>query len=114
MFQELYRYLKSKGFDVYSIGQHEGICTSPFLVIKEMGTTSTLEKNINKELVEVFVYYPKGQYSKVGDYVNSIEEALNILDSIEPAYEAIPIITDDDKQAYFTRLSYYKEKKRRF
>lgn len=114
MFQELYRHLKSKGFDVYSIGQHEGLCTSPFLVIKEMGTTSTLEKNINKELVEIYVYYPKGRYSSVRGYVDSVELAMNELTNINVAYEATPIFIDDDKQAYFTRLSYYKEKKRRF
>ena len=37
MFKEIYKHLKDIGFDVYSIGQHEGICTKPYLVIKENG-----------------------------------------------------------------------------
>jgi hypothetical protein len=114
MFEELYKHLKLKGFGVYSIGQHEGICTEPYLVIKEMGTTSTLEKNVNKELVEVYVYYPKGRYSSVRTYLDEVESSMNEIKGIEPAYQPTPILIDDDKQAYFTRLSYEKKKKRRF
>ena len=37
MFTQIYRHLKDNGFDVYSIGQHKGICTNPYIVIKENG-----------------------------------------------------------------------------
>ena len=35
MFAQIYKHLKNNGFDVYSIGQHEGICTNPYIVVKE-------------------------------------------------------------------------------
>ena len=37
MFAQIYKHLKNNGFDVYSIGQHEGICTNPYIVVKENG-----------------------------------------------------------------------------
>ena len=44
MFKEIYKHLKLKGFDVYSIGQHEGICSDPYLVIKENGETKIIRR----------------------------------------------------------------------
>lgn len=35
MFTVIYDRLKQDGFNVYSIGQHEGLCKEPYVVIKE-------------------------------------------------------------------------------
>lgn len=44
MFKKIYKHLKNKGFNVYSIGQHQGLCIEPFLVIFEKGPLQTTEK----------------------------------------------------------------------
>ncbi|RDY22881.1 hypothetical protein CHF27_011215 [Romboutsia maritimum] len=114
MLTDLRRKLQSKGFTVYWIGQHSGICKDKYLVLKDMGTSKTLEKNINKELIEVWVYVPISNYSTMISFKNEIEEVMYDIGDYEIAYDPLPIITDDEKQAYFTRLSYYKKKQRRF
>ena len=47
MFTQIYKHLKENGFDVYSIGQHKGICKSPYLVIKENGTSEIVGTSLN-------------------------------------------------------------------
>ena len=42
MFAQIYKHLKNNGFDVYSIGQHEGICTNPYIVVKENGESEVI------------------------------------------------------------------------
>ncbi|HBF4252765.1 hypothetical protein [Clostridioides difficile] len=110
MFKKIYKHLKTKGFNVYSIGQHQGLCIEPFLVIFEKGLLQTTEKNIIKDLFEIYVFYPIGQYSKVSEYKISVESVMDEIVGIKQAYEALPILIDDEKQAYFTRLSYYENK----
>lgn len=114
MLTDLRRKLQSKGFLVYWIGQHEGICKEKYLVLKDMGTSKTLEKNINKELIEVWAYVPIPNYSAIISFKNEIEEVMHGIGDYQIAYDPLPIITDDEKKAYFTRLSYYKKKQRRF
>lgn len=110
MFKKIYKHLKNKGFNVYSIGQHQGLCIEPFLVIFEKGPLQTTEKNIIKDLFEIYVFYPIGKYSKVSEYKISVESVMDEIVGIKQAYEALPILIDDEKQAYFTRLSYYENK----
>ncbi|MGX8125687.1 hypothetical protein ACWTV9_05510 [Clostridioides difficile] len=114
MFKKTYKYLKEKGFEVYSIGQHQGICNNPFLVLYEKNDMQTTERNIIKELFEIWIYYPIGQYSMIKDYKEKVEESISEMKGIKRAYEPLPIMIDDEKQAYFTRLSYYQNKIRRF
>ena len=111
MFKKIYTHLKNNNIDCYSIGQHEGICIGPYVVIKDMGKMKTNNPNIYKHLVELYVYYPLGNYSMVEDFVSEIEEIMTSL-SFKEAYESTPTIVDDDKKAYLTRLSYYDGRRR--
>ncbi|MBH7988099.1 hypothetical protein I6C34_19110, partial [Clostridioides difficile] len=65
------------------------------------------------DLFEIYVFYPIGQYSKVSEYKTNIENEMDEIVGIKQAYEALPIHIDDEKQAYFTRLSYYENKQMR-
>ena len=41
MFQDLYRFLRTGGLKVYSLGQQDKICTEPYVLIYEAGTEDT-------------------------------------------------------------------------
>lgn len=110
MFKTIYKHLKSSGFDVYSIGQHEGDCLKEYIVIKNY-TPRSIVKGTNNEEVELLLYYPIGEYSKFMDYIESVKEAmkgLNLKDNEVP----YPIIVEDDKKAYMTVLSYENKRKK--
>ena len=55
MFTQIYRHLKDNGFDVYSIGQHKGICTNPYIVIKENGESEIAGTSLTNDIVELLI-----------------------------------------------------------
>ena len=55
--------------------------------------------------MELLLYYPLGNYSKVEDFINKVKKAMKEL-SYEDNYTPYPIITEDEKEAYMTILSY--------
>ena len=65
MFAQIYKHLKNNGFDVYSIGQHEGICTNPYIVVKESGESEVIGTSLINDTVELLIYYPVGRYSEL-------------------------------------------------
>ena len=110
MFAQIYKHLKNNGFDVYSIGQHRGICTSPYIVIKENGESEIAGTSLTNDIVELLVYYPIGTYSKLNEYKQSTLYAMKLLKGIRRVVEPMPTIIDDDKKAYMTSFTYRKIK----
>lgn len=113
MFEKIYRYLKSKGFDVYSIGQHTGLCTNPYIVIKDQGQNPYAGLSLNYDMVDIIIYYPMPSYSKVSSYVKEVEAALKDLKELTNTNQRLPIVIDDDKKAYTTSIMYQIFKSRR-
>jgi hypothetical protein len=110
MFTEIYRHLKENGFDVYSIGQHQGICKSPYIVIKENGESEIIGTSLTNDIVELLIYYPIGTYSKLNEYKQSTLYSMKLLKGIRRVIEPMPTIIDDDKKAYMTSFTYRKIK----
>ena len=110
MFTQIYKHLKDNGFDVYSIGQHEGICTKPYLVIKENGEGEIVGTSLTNDIVEILIYYPIGTYSKLNEYKQSTLYTMKLLKGIRRVVEAMPTVIDDDKKAYMTSFTYRKIK----
>lgn len=113
MFKEIYKHLKEKGFNVYSIGQHEGICNEPYLVIKENGESEIAGTNLSNDIVEILIYYPKGNYSSLEGHLNALKRDMKELSKLRRIIDPSPIIIDDDKKAYMTSLYYRKIKIRK-
>lgn len=112
MFAQIYKHLKSEGFDVYSIGQHKGICTNPYLVIKENGESEVAGTSLINDTVELLIYYPVGRYSELANYKKRILNVMKYQKGIRRVIEAMPTVIDDDKKAYMTSFTYKKIKKK--
>ena len=110
MFTQIYKHLKENGFDVYSIGQHKGICKSPYIVIKENGESEIIGTSLTNDIVELLIYYPIGTYSKLNKYKQSTLYTMKLLKGIRRVVEAMPTVIDDDKKAYMTSFTYRKIK----
>ena len=110
MFAQIYKYLKNNGFDVYSIGQHEGICTNPYIVVKENGENEVAGTSLINDTVELLIYYPVGTYSKLNEYKQSVLYTMKLLKGIRRVIDPMPTIIDDDKKAYMTSFTYKKIK----
>ena len=110
MFAQIYKHLKDNGFEVYSIGQHKGICKSPYIVIKENGESEISGTSLTNDIVELLIYYPVGTYSKLNEYKQSTLYTMKLLKGIRRVIEPMPTIIDDDKKAYMTSFTYRKIK----
>ena len=110
MFAQIYKHLKDNGFDVYSIGQHEAICTKPYIVIKENGENEIAGTSLTNDIVELLIYYPLGTYSKLNEYKQSTLYTMKLLKGVRRVIEPMPTIIDDDKKAYMTSFTYRKIK----
>ena len=110
MFAQIYKHLKNNGFDVYSIGQHEGICTNPYIVVKENGESEIVGTSLTNDIVELLIYYPVGTYSKLNEYKQSVLYTMKLLKGIRRVIDLMPTVIDDDKKAYMTSFTYKKIK----
>lgn len=110
MFAQIYKHLKNNGFDVYSIGQHEGICTNPYIVVKENGESEVTGTSLINDTVELLIYYPLGKYSELVSYKKKILNVMKYLRGVRRVIEAMPTIVDDDKKTYMTSFTYKKIK----
>lgn len=110
MFKTIYKHLKNKGFDCYSIGQHKGLCEKEYIVIKN-NTPRSLSNILLEEEVELLLYYPLDNYSKVEEFISRVKVAMNDL-PYDDNFTPYPIIVEDEIGAYMTILSYSNTRKK--
>lgn len=114
MFKDLYTYLKNSGFSVYSLGQQDKTCTEPFVLFYNAGVGETTSRNLKREFIELWLFYPYGQYSEVDQYIKSVQTAISSFGKLRTNYENTNSIEiDDGMKAYYTKLSYYRLVQRR-
>ena len=111
--QDLYAFLKSKGFDVYSPGQHVGECKSPYVVVRYDGTTQITNASSHWDLYAVMCYVPQNQYSKLETLTTEVRVAM---EELRPMflkfYEQTSMSAyDEAARAHYTSTEYRNAKK---
>lgn len=103
--KEIFKNLKQGGFEVYPLGQHEGICKSPYLVLRNNGASHI--RSIEAQEYEVLIYYPFERYSSFEEYIDKVKIIMNgmypgviLMEDQQPHYP------DEDVKAYMTSLIY--------
>lgn len=105
--KDLYEHLKLQGFDVYSPAQHTGECTSPYIVIRDAGTSQYLQFSSEVTLYELLCYVPVQKYSSLQGYVKSVKEAMKSLwPMFIPMNYETPPFYDDTVKAHMTAIQY--------
>lgn len=110
--QNIYKHLKSKGFEVYSPGQHMGDCTSPYVVIKDAGFSQLMEFSSGQALYDLMCYVPQQQFSTLEDFVAQVEEAMK---GLYPAIISMdyrtPSFLDDTIKGHMISTQYRNNRK---
>ncbi len=112
MFKKVYEALQENGFSVYSIGQHKGNCTEPYLVVRENGVRAFSSLPVNFELIDVVVFYPVGRYTEVWDFINSVRECLKGVSELKSKGELTALLIDHDVKAYTCSVRYQVYRRR--
>lgn len=100
IWSNIYRHLASKGHDVYSPGQHEGLCNSPYLVLYEGDTKGQGGAVVGRTLVEVMIVNPMNEHSRLGERVQAIKDDLKELDFVKLTGFVSSTIPQTQKKAH--------------
>lgn len=110
--QRIYSHLKNKGFDVYSPGQHQGECTSPYVVLKDAGSSKFDSFSSSKNLYDLMCYVPKEVFSTLEPFVDSVETAMKeMYPEVIPLHFRTPSYLDDSVKAHMISTQYQNNKK---
>jgi len=112
MWQAIYTKLKEKGLNPYPPGQHKGLCTEKYCVVRESSQVPSFRSNrVGYRLIDIIVFVPLASYIEVEPYVNEVKAAMKELPFLRCTGNETPVITDDDKKAYTTFIEYQILKK---
>lgn len=82
MYEKIYDALVDAKIKPYSIGQHNGECDSPYVVISNAGT-NPFSIGLKYDIIDIIIYYPIGAYSKVEPYANKVKQVLKKIKNFE-------------------------------
>lgn len=110
--QDIFVYLKKSGYDVYSPGVKTGECESPYVVVKNDGSSEHISFSTDIELYAVMCYVPKQSYSELEPLVQSVKETMKGLEPmIKPYGSQTPSYYDDSLKAHMISIEYKNYKK---
>lgn len=109
---DVFQCLKGKGFDVYSPGTKVGECTTPYIVVKNDGSSAHSSFSTDVDLLSVMCYVPKQNYSKLEPMLLEVKQAMRTLQPmILPYGQQTPSYYDDSVKAHMVSIEYKNYKK---
>lgn len=110
--QDIYEHLTEKGFSVYSPGQHQGECLSPYVVVKDMGGSRFGGFTSMRHLYDLMCYVPQDNFSELEPFVQKVKTAmLSLYPMIRPAHFETPSFYDDTNRSHMISVQYINYKK---
>ena len=108
---DIYDHLKKSGFDVYFPTQHKGECKTPYVVIRDAGTSQVSNYSTVFTVYELLCYVPKDKYAELQPYKDSVRAAMRELKPMlmPTRYESPPFF-DDTVDAHMTYVQYRNAK----
>lgn len=111
-FMDIYSHLKYNGVEVYSPGQKQGECLSPYTVVKCSGTLQIPGFSSTRTLYDVMCYVPKDRYTQLEQYVAQVKAYMDQLQPmIMPMYFETPSFYDDSVKAHMISIQYRNNRK---
>lgn len=75
IWEQIVQHLTDAEFEVYAIGQKQGECKKPYIVVKEDGATVTIVSSTVKTYT-LLCYVPSNRYSELEPFVNEVKEVM--------------------------------------
>lgn len=110
--QRLYQILSDSGWAVYSPGQHTGLCTEPYIVLRLAGTQDPEGISSYFDLYELLLYVPYGRYSEIESAQKAIKSLMRAYCPVVAVYDDFDYtFNDDDVKGYQSSITYRVVKK---
>lgn len=112
IWKQIYAHLKQDGFDVYSPGQHRGECTTPYVVVKDAGSTRVSQFSSTQTLYDVMCYVPAEQFSTLEPFVHQVKSSLDgLYPMLVPMNFETGSFLDDTVKGHMISVQYRNNKK---
>lgn len=102
-------WLTQHGFDAYLPSQHEGICTSPYVVVKPNGDSNYNDFSTIQCGYDLLCYVPREKGSYLEDYVEFVRKSLKDLATyimIRDDHTSTSHYYDDDVKAHMISIQF--------
>ena len=110
--QDLYMFLKNKGYEVYAPASKIGDCKRPYLVVKYNGLVPYQDFSSSIDNYSVMCYVPRDEYSKLDGFIRDVKASLK---ELEPLFKwrkiQTPSFYDESVQAHMVSIEYANYKK---
>lgn len=108
----IYKQLKADQFDVYSPGQHEGECVSPYVVVKDAGMSPISGFSSAQARYDILCYVPQQNFSTLEPYVEQVKESMKkLLPAIVPMNFQTASFLDDTVKGHMISVQYRNNRK---
>lgn len=104
MFTTIYNALKPH--NVYPPGKHTGLCTEPYVVVKEKGLIPTVGNKLGNNLIDIILFVPIGSYPVMKTYRAAVVATLKTVSGLRKTGFETPQIPDNDVEAYTMSVEY--------
>lgn len=112
IWQDIVVHLQADGFDVYSPGMKVGECVSPYIVVKNDGSTRHASFSTDVDFYAIMCYVPRTAYSTLEPLVQSVKKSMK---GLEPVLRPYGIQStsyyDDTFKAHMISIEYKNYKK---
>lgn len=108
----IYNHLKSRGFDVYTPGQHKGDCLSPYVVIKPANSMQFSGFSTNVISCDVLCYVPKNNFSQLEPLVSQVKAAMkSLFPQVKESHWELQGFCDDSNKSHMWSIQYQSYQK---
>lgn len=105
--EDLYRFLKSKNYEVYAPSQKTGDCTKRYIVVKNGDGNSLNGTQSTVDYYDIYLYVPLNNYSQLGKFKVEVKNALKELaPEIKDLHQDTQSMVDDSVKAHMLRMTY--------
>lgn len=110
--KNIYRQLKADNIDVYSPGQHQGECITPYVVLKDAGVNPLLDFSSTQALYDVLCYVPQQEFSTLEPYVERVKASMKKLyPAVIPTHFQTASFLDDSVKGHMVSVQYRNNRK---
>lgn len=112
IWQDIVVHLQADGFDVYSPGMKVGECVSPYIVVKNDGSTRHASFSTDVDFYAIMCYVPRTAYSTLEPLVQSVKKSMKGLEPVLRPYGIQSVsYYDDEFKAHMVSIEYKNYKK---
>lgn len=103
---------KRYGITAFYPGQHQGECTSKYVVIKHDGAVGVGTVSSDAVTYTIMCYVPKDEYSSLIEFVEVVKQCMKVLfPLVKLSGNETPSYYDDSKKAHMISVEYLNYRK---